>query len=91
MTIHEQIEVMQYYANGGKIEYKVQDIDWVTVSTPNWNWVDCDYRIKPEPFKKEFIIIKTETDGWSGWSEFMDFVESLKSPMMYKIPVEEIF
>lgn len=46
-TTQEQIEIMQYFANGGEIECTSKDsVLWGTTLTPNWNWAKYDYRIK---------------------------------------------
>lgn len=52
MTIKEQIEVMQAYADGKKVQCKSKHIDddmWVDSSNPSWNFACLDYRIKHEP------------------------------------------
>lgn len=49
MAIEEQIEVMQAYAEGKKIQLSVKNLDtWKDVNPPLWDWVGFDYRIKPE-------------------------------------------
>lgn len=53
-TIEEMIAVMQAYADGKKIEVREIDpfeeiVTPLRVCDPIWNWVHCDYRIKPEP------------------------------------------
>ena len=48
MTIDEQIEVMQHFKDGGKIECKMIGIDnheWKIVIKPEWNFCDYNYRI----------------------------------------------
>lgn len=56
-TIQEQIEVMQHYANGGKIETKAfHNSDWKGVDFPKWDWSIQDYRIKKQ--KKTITIEK---------------------------------
>ena len=48
-TIQEQIEVMQHFANGGKIETKAfHNSDWIGVDFPKWDWSIQDYRIKEQ-------------------------------------------
>lgn len=42
------IAVMQAYADGKKIEFLNMG-EWIDCSHPSWNWVNCTYRIKPEP------------------------------------------
>jgi len=55
-TIQEQIEVMQHFANGGKIETKAfHNSDWIGVDFPKWDWSIQDYRIKEQ---KETITIE---------------------------------
>jgi len=58
VDIKEQIAVMQGFADGKEISYKLKDSSWW--KTPNsrtfvpiWNWSDYDYRIKPAPPIKE--------------------------------------
>ena len=50
MTTEEQIEVMQAFVDGKQIQFKDEfSIDWIDLhSTPSWNWVDKEYRVKPE-------------------------------------------
>lgn len=56
-TIQEQIEVMQHFANGDKIETKAfHNIDWMGVDFPKWDWSIQDYRIKEQ--KKTITIEK---------------------------------
>ena len=61
MNIHEQIAVMQAFANGKEIECipKHDVMDWYTIKNPQWNWAGCDYRIKPE---REISITFTEKE-----------------------------
>ena len=33
-----------------------QDLVWQHTSRPIWNWVNCDYRIKPEPKYRAWTI-----------------------------------
>ena len=53
MTTKEKIEVMQAYLDGKKIQRKSITsqnwLDWVSNEEPGWDWIDVDYRIKPEP------------------------------------------
>lgn len=56
-TLQEQIEVMQHFANGGKIETKAfHNSDWIGVDFPKWDWSIQDYRIKEQ--KKTITIEK---------------------------------
>lgn len=52
-TIKEMIEVMQAAAEGKTIEWKPEDPNFDNVGwregKMGWNWIDCDYRVKPEP------------------------------------------
>ena len=56
-TLQEQIEVMQHFANGGKIETKAfHNSGWMGVDFPKWDWSIQDYRIKEQ--KKTITIEK---------------------------------
>ena len=61
MNIHEQIAVMQAFANGKEIECLLKHVvmDWDTIKNPQWNWASCDYRIKPE---REITFTFTEKE-----------------------------
>ena len=60
MNIHEQIAVMQAFADGKEIETCGNGgYIWYPCKNPQWNWVGCDYRIKPE---REIAITFTEKE-----------------------------
>ena len=91
MTIQEQIQVMQHFANGGKVERKSDDC-WEDISRPNWDWLHNDYRIKQEPSKQEIVFTKNHpTISTEDFVKIVIAVADLKHPMMYKITIEEIF
>ena len=53
----EMIKVMQHFRDGGEVEFNPKDSDstlWIRTSYPNWNWADCNFRIK-EPDEKVTI------------------------------------
>ena len=55
MELKEMIKVMQHYENGGKVEYTTKNGNcWTKITSPSWDWVDFDYRIK-EPKQKVTI------------------------------------
>ena len=49
-TTKEKIAIMQAYEDGKKIEVcgKIENV-WYSTTSPDWNWANCDYRIKTEP------------------------------------------
>ena len=49
-TLKEKIEVMQAALDGKEIETKVYG-GWDDQPSPEFNWIDFDYRIKPEPIE----------------------------------------
>ena len=54
MELKEMIKVMQHYDNGGEVQVKLKntnDNHWATVSSPSWDWVYREYRIKEEKQK----------------------------------------
>ena len=48
MNIHEQIAIMQAFADGKEIECHIKHAktNWSPIKNPSWNWAGCDYRIK---------------------------------------------
>lgn len=52
MTTAEKIEIMNAYTEGKIIQIAVATSeewdDWDEVTEPEWDWVNCKYRIKPE-------------------------------------------
>lgn len=51
MTTDEMIEIMKASQEGKRIEIKSklsENDAWTDITFPNWNWVEYDYRIKPE-------------------------------------------
>ena len=56
-TIDEMIEVMTAYKNGAEIESKPYVLEyWSNNYSPQWDWVDCEYRIKEQ--KKKVVMEK---------------------------------
>ena len=57
MTLREKIEVMQAFERGEEIEISnnLGEI-WIQEPCPNWNWVNCTYRIKPK--LKQLVVIE---------------------------------
>lgn len=57
MNRHETskaVAVMQAFADGKQVEaaarrHGAQPRNWMPATTPIWDWVGYDYRIKPEP------------------------------------------
>ena len=67
MTHDEMIAVITHHKNGGEVEYKNHyKGDWTELLEPRWNFLECDYRAKPEPMKiyaeicdKKGILMRT--------------------------------
>ena len=50
MTTQEQIAIMQAFVDGKQIEVRTtSNRPWEKTRSPNWNWLCCEYRIKPSP------------------------------------------
>lgn len=48
----EKMRAVMLAADEGKpIEFRKRNrvCDWLNTSKPTWDWVTCDYRVKPEP------------------------------------------
>lgn len=50
-TTQEKIAIMQAFVDGKEIEFKTKnrEVSWSISYDPKWDWIDFDYRIKPEP------------------------------------------
>ena len=55
----QAIAVMQGYVDGKTIQYRYDEKqEWKTLSPfPNWNWLEADYRIKPEMVKSRRYLM----------------------------------
>jgi len=56
---HKHYDLIVAWANGKKIEARLKGGEWHELSTPAWNGIDTEYRIKPEPhpdFVKRFYL-----------------------------------
>jgi len=49
-TLAEKIEVMQAALDGKQIQ-KIYRDEWLDIMDCQWDWVNCDYRIKQEPME----------------------------------------
>lgn len=67
MTTKEMIAVMQAYEDGKAIEFKGKmesELNWQPC-VPLWNWIDNDYRIKPETQYVPYdSVSEVEKDKW---------------------------
>ena len=68
-TTKEMIDVMQAFERGEQIEViniEDEEGEWCKVTKPIWDWLDCDYRVKPKkkyvPFEsaEEFLAAQRE-------------------------------
>lgn len=48
-TIEEMTAVMKAFQKGKEIEYSIDSNSWFPTENPKWNWLEKDYRVKPEP------------------------------------------
>ena len=54
MKLKKMIKVMQHFADGGDILYRVREdenIQWCKCANPLWDWFEFDYQIKEEKQK----------------------------------------
>ena len=89
----DYIKVMQAYVEGKQIQYDDYGI-WIDIDDPDWDWHNCDYRIKPEnkcrPYRdveecwqemlqhRPFGWIKSNEDGHYAMVTTVDNVEGEK-------------
>ena len=52
MELSEMIKVMQHFEDGGEVEINSPNGNcWTKITSPSWDWVYHEYRIKPEKQK----------------------------------------
>ena len=85
MTTQEQIEVMQAYLDGKKIEIaaKIDLSFWVVTDTPAWNWEECVYRIKSEPKYRPF---KDIDEAYEATKQHGDVLKRKEGVATYECP-----
>jgi len=76
MDLKDKIKVMQHFAEGGKVEHRRRTCEvWYQVTTPSWDWKECDYRIQSPKTKQPLTaadfppgtVVKwadASTDSW---------------------------
>ena len=57
-TVHEMIQIMQAYERGEQIEILDRYKKWEDIESPGFNWISCDYRIKPKPEFRPFKSVE---------------------------------
>ena len=67
-TLAEQIAVMQAALDGAEIEsigigFQCSRDRWVTGPGTEFNWSDCDYRVKPKPLVRYVVRYSDGTFG----------------------------
>ena len=67
--IKELIPIMQAYAEGKTIQYKVKG-GWQDIDNPSFNDLPSEYRIKPEPKYRPF---KTKEECWNEMQKHQPF------------------
>ena len=72
-TTKEKIEIMQAYERGEQIQVQHKYTnEWKDINSPEFNWVECDYQVKPKTldkiikpeFKDGDILFVTSLNSW---------------------------
>ena len=60
MELKEMIKVMQHFADGGEVEINSKNGNycWTKITSPSWDWVYNEYRIKEQKQKQKVTIEK---------------------------------
>ena len=59
VTVIEKVGIMQAHIDGEIIErYYGRAYGWIVDDTPDWDWLSCEYRIKPE--EPEYVFSDTD-------------------------------
>jgi len=87
---HKWAKEIKAWADGAEIEvwYEAQQ-EWIVDSNPDWNFVSCKYRIKPQPKEPQYLYVYQDKYGVPHfrWSK----IEPLKTDLTYqgKIKLEQ--
>ena len=90
MELCEMIKVMQHFEDGGEVEINSKNGNcWTKITSPSWDWVYHEYRIKEEKQKvtiekwlcrnskqEEFVIYETSNVDKNRQLEKIKFIES---------------
>ena len=77
-TTEEMIAIMEHYADGGIVEYSLDNEEWYSDEEPEWDWLGCFYRRKEEKedhFNREIVKKRGEVMlhyGKGGDVEYLD-------------------
>ena len=84
MTLREKIQCMEAFERGEEIEISNNlGETWIQEPCPNWNWVNCVYRIKHKP--KKVVVIEKWLCKRSGDDTCMYIREATKEDFGYSI------
>ncbi len=64
-TPHKHAELIKAWADGAKVQYRANGIEWFDSDRPHWH-DETEYRIKPEP-KPDFCAlykVSKESPDW---------------------------
>jgi len=71
-TTSEKIAVMQAFEDGVEVEIKLSDSkEWRVIDfTPEWDWGECNYRVKQQPTGSDIVreLLKEGRPVWCGVS-----------------------
>jgi hypothetical protein len=76
---HKHYDLIVAWANGAKIEARLKGGEWHELSTPAWNGIDTEYRIKPEE-KKPVVRYLWAIDKGNGFELHHLFVDEQSIP-----------
>ena len=98
-TIKEMIEVMEWFENGGGVEYIVKDDEytsWSKCINPIWDWFGFEYRIrhsKPKVTIEKWLIEENdikfvvETSDIDSWLKSFATSKKLKLIESYEVEI----
>ena len=84
--ILRHIEVEKAYLDGKAIELKnVGGATWTLVDwKPSWNWLEFDYRVKPEPSRSQYWPFENAEEVMEAIKEHGDIVKAKNGGTMYR-------
>lgn len=84
-TLDYKISVMQAYRAGEKIEHRNTkrahggETEWFETSNPQWDWWNCDYRVKAQEPRR---LMVSWDKNMAEWKDVPTIDEALRSTLV---------
>jgi hypothetical protein len=87
MTTKEKAEIMLAHAAGAEVECKGVYSTWEPILDPVWDWMTCEYRLKPR--KPRRIWVNEYEDGSKFVHLNLDYAKAVNRAMVEQAKITE--